>query len=84
MARKKHGETASGVPITDELISELADKAEAGYNVDKTAPSWSAADRLGARERRVRPVGARAAGGASQASEPRQRDNLVGDPKGTA
>lgn len=37
MARKKtHGTTASGKPITDELIAELAEKAEAGYDVDAT------------------------------------------------
>jgi hypothetical protein len=36
MARKTHGKTASGVPITDELVDELADKAEAGYDVERT------------------------------------------------
>jgi hypothetical protein len=36
MAEKTHGKTASGVPITDELISELAEKAETGFNVEKT------------------------------------------------
>jgi hypothetical protein len=35
MAKKTHGRTASGVPITDELIGELAGKAEAGYDVEK-------------------------------------------------
>jgi hypothetical protein len=36
MATKKaHGTTASGKPITEELISELAEKAEAGYDVDE-------------------------------------------------
>lgn len=36
MAKKKtYGKTASGVPITDELIDELAKKAEAGYDVDE-------------------------------------------------
>lgn len=35
MAKKTHGRTASGAPITDELISELAEKAESGYNVEK-------------------------------------------------
>jgi hypothetical protein len=36
MARKKtHGKTASGKPITDELVEELAEKAEAGYDVDE-------------------------------------------------
>ena len=37
MARKKtHGKTASGKPITDDLIDKLAEKAEAGYDVDAT------------------------------------------------
>ena len=37
MARRKtHGKTASGKPITDELIAELAEKAEAGYDVEET------------------------------------------------
>lgn len=34
MAKKMHGKTVSGVPITDELVAELAEKAEAGYDVD--------------------------------------------------
>jgi hypothetical protein len=34
MAEKTHGKTASGVPITDELVDELAEAAEAGYDVD--------------------------------------------------
>ena len=37
MARKKtHGKTASGKPITNELVEQLADKAEAGYDVEET------------------------------------------------
>lgn len=37
MAKKKtHGRTASGKPITEELVKQLADKAEAGYDVDET------------------------------------------------
>lgn len=36
MATKAHGRTASGVPITDELIDKLAAKAEAGYDVEQT------------------------------------------------
>lgn len=35
MAKKGHGKTASGVPITDDLVAKLADKAEAGYDVDE-------------------------------------------------
>jgi hypothetical protein len=36
MAKKAHGKTASGKPITEELVEELAHKAEAGYDVDET------------------------------------------------
>jgi hypothetical protein len=36
MPKKTHGKTASGVPITNELVAELAHKAEAGYDVDET------------------------------------------------
>jgi hypothetical protein len=35
MAKKTYGKTASGVPITDELVEELAEKAESGYDVDE-------------------------------------------------
>jgi hypothetical protein len=35
MAKKTHGKTVSGVPITDKLVAELADKAEVGYDVDE-------------------------------------------------
>ena len=35
MAKKTHGRTASGLPITDDLVAELAEKAEAGYDVDE-------------------------------------------------
>ncbi len=34
MAKKMHRKTVSGVPITDELVAELAEKAAAGYDVD--------------------------------------------------
>jgi predicted transcriptional regulator len=34
--KRTYGKTASGVPITDELIAKLATKAEAGYDVDET------------------------------------------------
>ncbi|HEX6712464.1 MAG TPA: hypothetical protein VF066_03725, partial [Thermoleophilaceae bacterium] len=37
MAKKKtYGTTAGGKPITDELVDQLADEAEAGYDVDET------------------------------------------------
>ncbi len=34
--RKSYGRTASGKAITDELVEQLAGKAEAGYDVDET------------------------------------------------
>lgn len=36
MAKKRLGRTASGRPITEKLVAELADKAEAGYDVEDT------------------------------------------------
>jgi hypothetical protein len=37
MANKKtYGRTASGKPVTDKLVKELANKAKAGYDVDET------------------------------------------------
>ncbi|HEX7060972.1 MAG TPA: hypothetical protein VF200_03330 [Woeseiaceae bacterium] len=33
--KKKYGRTASGMPITDELVEELAGKAKAGYDVEE-------------------------------------------------
>jgi hypothetical protein len=35
MTKKSKGNTASGTPITDELVTDLARKAEAGYDVDE-------------------------------------------------
>ena len=35
MPKKTYGKSKSGQPITEELIAELADKAEAGYDVDE-------------------------------------------------
>jgi hypothetical protein len=35
MPKKTYGKTESGQPITDELVEELAKKAEAGYDVDE-------------------------------------------------
>ena len=34
--KKTDGKTVSGEPITDELVGELAQKAEAGYDVEAT------------------------------------------------
>ncbi len=36
MAKKAYGKTASGAPITEELVDKLAKRAEAGYDVDET------------------------------------------------
>lgn len=35
MPKKSYGKTKSGQPITDDLVEELAEKAEAGYDVDE-------------------------------------------------
>lgn len=35
MPKKEYGKTKSGRPITDELVAELVDKAEAGYDIDE-------------------------------------------------
>jgi hypothetical protein len=34
MPKKTYGKTASGVPITDEVVADAAAGAEAGYDVD--------------------------------------------------
>jgi hypothetical protein len=36
MTKKTYGKTASGAPISDELVDQLAKKAEAGFDVDET------------------------------------------------
>lgn len=36
MAKKTHGTTVSGVPLTEEKIADLAKGAEGGYDVDET------------------------------------------------
>ena len=35
MTKRTHGHTQSGAPITDELVEQLADEAERGYDVDQ-------------------------------------------------
>ncbi len=35
MSERTYGHTMSGTPITEELIEQLADEAERGYDVDK-------------------------------------------------
>ena len=68
MAKKKtYGKTASGVPITDELVAELAAKAEAGYDVDEML-----------RRRRGRPpIGSGAASVESVRLDPELRQALT-------
>jgi Ribbon-helix-helix protein, copG family len=36
MTKEKFGKTATGAPITDELVATLAEKAEEGYDIDET------------------------------------------------
>lgn len=47
MTAEPHGHTRSGTPLTDELIEDLADEAEEGYDVDEI---------LGRRGKRGRPA----------------------------
>ncbi|MGH2990192.1 MAG: YlcI/YnfO family protein [Solirubrobacterales bacterium] len=35
MAKRTYGKTTSGKEITDELVQKVADKAEAGYDVEE-------------------------------------------------
>jgi hypothetical protein len=67
MTKKTHGRTASGTPITDKLIGELAEKAEAGYEVEEI---------LGRRGGRP-PMGSAAAGVESVRLEPELRQALT-------
>ena len=46
MTKRIYGQTKSGTPITDDLIEELAEEAEAGYDVDEI---------IARREKRGRP-----------------------------
>lgn len=68
MARKKtYDKTASGVPVTDELIEELAVKAEAGFDVEETL-----------RRRKGRPlIGSAPATVESVRLDPELRDSLA-------
>ncbi len=49
MTRRVYGHTNSGTPIDEELIEELAEEAEAGYDVDEVVarPSKRGRPRLG-------------------------------------
>jgi hypothetical protein len=67
MAKKTHGKTASGKPITDDLVVGLAAKAEAGYDVDEMVR------RRGGRP----PIGSAAASVESVRLDPELREALV-------
>lgn len=67
MAKKTHGRTASGAPITDELVAELAEKAEVGYDVEEILR------RRGGRP----PIGSAAASVESVRLDPELRDALA-------
>lgn len=67
MAKKTYGRTASGEPITDELVDQLAAKAEAGYDVGETLR------RRGGRP----PIGSSAASVESVRLDPELRDALA-------
>jgi hypothetical protein len=53
--RKAYGKTASGVPIADELVAELAGKAEAGYDVEEMLRRRGGRPPIGGTARRRRP-----------------------------
>jgi hypothetical protein len=68
MAKKRsHGRTASGKQITDDLVEQLAEKAEAGYDVEETIR------RRGGRP----PIGSAAASVESVRLDPELREALV-------
>lgn len=57
MARKKtQGKTAGGKPITDDLIDELAKKAEVGYDVEETLRRRPGRPTIGSAPARVESV----------------------------
>jgi hypothetical protein len=67
MEPPSYGRTASGKPITDELVEKLADKAEAGYDVEQTLR------RRGGRP----PIGSAAASVESVRLDPELREALA-------
>ena len=56
MAKKTHGKTAAGKPITDDLIERLAEKAEAGYDVEETLRRRSGRPTIGSSAAQVESV----------------------------
>ena len=67
MAKKTYGKTSSGATITDDLVSKLAERAEAGYDVEETLA------RRGGRP----PIGSAAANVESVRLDPELRDALA-------
>jgi len=67
MTNKAYGKTASGAPITDKLVAELAEQAVAGYDVGETLR------RRGGRP----PIGSAAASVESVRLDPELRDALT-------
>ena len=67
MAKKTYGKTASGAPITDDLVDKLAERAEAGYSVEEI---------LGRRSGRP-PIGSAAASVESVRLDPELRQALA-------
>jgi predicted transcriptional regulator len=68
MAKTTHGKTRSGKRIDDDLVSRLAEQAEAGYDIDKTLKR-----RKGGRP----PLGSGPASVESVRLEPELRDALA-------
>lgn len=56
MAKKTYGKTAGGRQVTDHLIDELAQKAEAGYDVDQTLRRRPGRPAIGSAPARVESV----------------------------
>jgi hypothetical protein len=54
MAEKTYGKTTRGVPITDDLVAELAVRAEAGYDVDEMLRRRGGAPSIGSATESVR------------------------------
>lgn len=44
MTKRTYGHTESGTPIADEVVEQLADEAEAGYDVDEIIAAAVAGD----------------------------------------
>lgn len=56
MAKKNHGKTVGGEPITDQLIEKLAAEAEAGYDVEEIVRRRPGRPSIGSAPARVESV----------------------------